>query len=61
MQDKTERFYRCYSNLQKKYLLERGFRYELIAKDISTNVIFYLFVRTEELNKALDSYNPFIG
>ena len=52
------KLYRCFSNTQKLWLMEKGFRFEMIAKDPNTDVLFWIFMRSPEFNKALDEYSP---
>lgn len=48
--------YTCYSLPLRDYLMERGFRYELVACNKNTMRSFWVFIRTPELNMAIDSY-----
>jgi len=47
------RYYRCYSDSIKKFVMERGCKYILIAKDCVTDKMFWLFEKTEQFNNAL--------
>lgn len=49
--------YKCFSNKQKNYLIDMGFEYITIAKDPKTDYLFWLFLRDDEFNKALEDYN----
>lgn len=59
MDKKQFKAYKCFSNKQKEFLMRRGFEYICIAKDPKTDDQFWLFLRSEEFNKALDEYQPF--
>ena len=60
MEKKQFKAYKCFSQKQKSYLMDRGFEYITIAKDPKTDNLFYLFLRCEEFNKALDEYKPYV-
>ena len=50
--------YTCYSVLLMKFLtVNKGLRYELVACNPNTMKEFWIFVRNEELNKALDEWS----
>nr|WP_253294689.1 DUF5659 domain-containing protein [Anaerocolumna aminovalerica] len=38
------------------YLLNKGFRYELIAKDIRSDKKFFIFINSKELQKAISEF-----
>lgn len=49
--------YRCYSNNMKEWLMrEKGLEYITIAKDHKTDKTFWMFLKTEELDKALTEW-----
>lgn len=50
-------FYRCYSNELKKHLMENEFRYVLIAKDIKSDAVFWLFEKTAFLEDLVVDWN----
>lgn len=47
----------CYSERLKNELEARGFRYETRAQRMDNYKSFWLYIRTDELNKALDEIN----
>ena len=47
----------CYSKGLKNELMSRGFKYETQAQRLDNYKRFWLFIRTDELNKALDDIN----
>lgn len=59
MEKRKFKCYKCFSNRQKEYLMGRGFEYITIAKDPKTDSLFWLFLRNDEFNKALDEYIPY--
>ena len=60
MERNNFKLYCCYSNRQKEYLMEKGFKYELIARNPTTNVLFWVFFKSEELVRALSEYKPYV-
>lgn len=59
MEKRKFKCYKCFSNRQKEYLMGKGFEYIAIAKDPKTDSLFWLFLRSDEFNKALDEYVPY--
>ena len=49
--------YCCYSNPQKEYLKQNGIRYELGGKSLSTDCLFWVYIRTEKLDKLLEKWS----
>jgi len=50
--------YTCYSVPLMKFLtVNKGIRYELVACNPNTMKKFWIFVRDEKLNKALDEWS----
>lgn len=49
--------YVCYSLPLKKFLQEHGMRYEVGGRHMDTNKPFWVFIRTEELNKLLSEWS----
>lgn len=60
MEREKYKLYKCYSDNQKKWLMGKGFRYEMVAKDPNTGVLFWVFMRTKEFNNMLDEYKPYV-
>ena len=40
--------------------MKKGFKYELIARNPTTNVLFWVFFKSEELVRALSEYKPYV-
>lgn len=57
MDKRQYKAYRCFSERQKRYLMGKGFEYICIAKDPNTDSLFWLFLRHEDFNKALDEWD----
>lgn len=51
-----EDFYRCYSFNLMKYLEKYNIRYLLVAKDIKSNKVFYLFEKTTKFDQLLQQW-----
>lgn len=49
--------YCCYSANLKEFLHQRGFRYELCALNPNNHRMFWAYVRSNELNDALDEWS----
>ena len=50
--------YTCYSVPLMKFLTDqKGIRYELVACNPNTMKKFWIFIRDEKLNKALDEWS----
>lgn len=50
--------YTCYSVPLMQFLTKnKRIRYELVACNPNTMKIFWIFIRNEELNKALDEWS----
>ena len=53
--------YRCYSTNLMQFMAEHNIRYFLVAKDIKSNKVFYLFEKTEKfwsILKQWEDNNP---
>ena len=57
MDKKQFKAYKCFSTRQKRYLMDKGFEYICIAIDPKTEDLFWLFLRNDNLNKALDNWD----
>ena len=57
MSMKNSKLYCCYSVPLKNYLAENNMRYELSGKHPVTDFMFWVYVRTEELNKYLSNWS----
>ena len=51
--------YKCFSNKQKQYLMDLGFEYVTIARDPKSNNLFWLFLKDDNMEKALVEYKPY--
>lgn len=51
--------YKCYSPKMKWYMLNQGIQYICVANDCTTGAKFWLFLRDDKFNKALDEYKPY--
>lgn len=51
------RFYRCFSNKLKEFLMAHDLRYELIARDCVTDKTFWLFENTATFEKLLKEWS----
>ena len=57
MKNFTDRdFFFCYTISMSMYLRERGFSYIFKAKSIKNNEIFTLYMKSPELQQALNEY-----
>lgn len=59
MEKRKFKVYKCFSNRQKRWLMDRGFEYVTIARDPKSNNLFWLFLKDEEFEKALLEYEPY--
>lgn len=50
---KNSRLYCCYSVPLRDYLLQNGIRYEICAKNPNSDILMWVFIRTEQLNNLL--------
>ena len=56
MEKRKFKVYKCFSNRQKRWLMDRGFEYVTIARDPKSNNLFWLFLKDEDFEKALLEY-----
>lgn len=59
MERKKFKVYKCFSNRQKRWLMDKGFEYVTIARDPKSNNLFWLFLKDEDFEKALLEYEPY--
>lgn len=59
MERKRFKVYKCFSNRQKRWLMDKGFEYVTIARDPKSNNLFWLFLKDEDFEKALLEYEPY--
>ena len=48
---KNSKLYCCYSVPLRNFLSENGLRYEISAKNPNSDIYFWVYIRTEKLNK----------
>lgn len=49
--------YCCYSLNLRNYLYNKGFRYKLAALNPNSNKLFWVYIKTEELDEALTEWS----
>lgn len=49
-------FFYCYSKRLKEFLSSLGFRYECCALNPNNHAVFWCYVKSKELNQALDKW-----
>lgn len=54
---KNSKLYCCYSVPLRNYLQEHECKYELCAKNPNSNILMWIFIRTEKLNKLLANWS----
>ena len=47
-------FYTCYSLPLRNYLRKNGMRYKLVALNPNSKKLFWVYIKTEELDELLD-------
>lgn len=52
----NKRLFCCYSVHLRDYLKSLGFRYELCALNPNSKAMFWAYMRTNELNNALNNW-----
>ena len=50
------KLYACYSTNLMKFLSLKGIKYELCGRHPNKEMTMWVYVRTDELNKALNEY-----
>ena len=50
------KFFYCYSMNLKKFLMDNGMRYDLVANNPNNNKLFFRFERNEELCRLIDKW-----
>ena len=56
MNKQKKRLFCCYSAPLKKFLSERGIRYEICGENPASHNLFWAYFRDEQLNIALDEW-----
>lgn len=54
---KANKLYCCYSVPLKKFLEDNGLKAEIKAKNCNTNCTFWVFIKTEKLDKCLKEWS----
>lgn len=54
---KNSKLYCCYSVPLRNFLSENGVRYEISAKNPNSDIYFWVYIRTEKLNKLLSLWS----
>ena len=54
---KNSKLYCCYSVPLRNFLSENGLRYEISAKNPNSDIYFWVYIRTEKLNKLLSLWS----
>lgn len=54
---KNSKLYCCYSVPLRDYLISNGFRYEICAKNPNSDILMWVFIRTEQLNILLKEWS----
>lgn len=57
MENSKINLFKCFSVPLMKFLLGKGFRYELIAIDPSSNKKFWLFIKNHNVSDALNEWS----
>ena len=52
-----DKLYCCYSINLRNYLYENGLKYELAALNPNSNKLFWVYIKTEELDKLLTRWS----
>lgn len=52
-----DRLYCCYSLNLRNFLYEHGLNYELAAKNPNTDRLFWVYIKTEKLDKLLTEWS----
>jgi len=54
---KNSKLYCCYSVPLRDYLVQNGIRYEICAKNPNSDILMWVFIRTEQLNRLLKEWS----
>ena len=55
--DKNIELYCCYSLNLRNYLYENGLRYKLAALNPNSKKLFWIYIKTKELDELLDRWS----
>ena len=56
MNEKKEKLFCCFSVPLRDFLTKQGIKYEICALNEKTKKTMWIYMRTEELNKELDTW-----
>ena len=48
--------YRCYDKWLKKFLMNNGLPFLVVARDIKSNAVFWLFEKTDNCMRLIDEW-----
>ena len=54
---KDSKLYCCYSVPLRNYIIQNGVHYEICAKNPNSDILMWIFIRTEKLNKLLKMWS----
>jgi len=54
---KDSKLYCCYSVPLRDFLMSNGLRYEICAKNPNSDILMWVFIRTEQLNTLLEKWS----
>lgn len=54
---KNSKLYCCYSVPLRNYLSNNGIRYEICAKNPNSNILMWIYIRTDVLNQYLKKWS----
>lgn len=57
MKSTTDKLYCCYSLNLRNYLYEHGLRYELAALNPNSQRLFWIYIKTKELDELLTKWS----
>jgi len=54
---KESRLFPCYSIPMREFLASKGIKYELVGLHPETKHMFWVYIKTEQLNRALQEWS----
>ena len=57
MKDNEIYLYTCYSINLRNYLYENGIKYKLVAKNPNSDKLFWVYVKTRQLDELLNKWS----
>lgn len=55
--DNDIKLFPCYSTKLVNFLIQKGFKYQIVGLHENTKKKFWIFIRSEKLNKVLDEWS----